>query len=65
MLEEKSASCLNQVTILVLSHPILLRSVNIRRLMKNIPCDDEKEEKGAERYSKALSLRMMRIEMLN
>ena len=30
-----------------------------------VPCEDKKEEKGAERYSKALSSPGMRIEVLN
>ena len=35
IMEEESTSCLNKMTILTFSYPILLRSMNIRRLMKD------------------------------
>ena len=34
-MEEESTSCLNKMSILVFSYPILLRSMSTRRLMKN------------------------------
>ena len=36
MVKQKSTSCLNQVAILTLSHPILLRGVGTRGLVKNV-----------------------------
>ena len=35
IVEEESTSCLNKMTILTFSYPILLRSMSTRRLMKD------------------------------
>ena len=44
-MDEKSTSCLNKMTILTFSYPILLRSMSIRRLMKD-PMLGHKRNKG-------------------
>ena len=46
MVNEKSASRLNQVAILTLSHPILLRAVGTRGLMKDAMCREKGRKWG-------------------
>ena len=65
-MEKESTSCLNKMSILTFSYPILLRSMSTTRLMKDrIPYWDINEVNGAKKYSLALSLHNTQIEILN